>query len=60
MKFIYSVDTFGRYYLEYKGNSKKEFEKKIDMLYKNFSDEDTHRYLIITTKEKKECHIENE
>lgn len=51
MKYIYSVDNFGRTTLEYKGNSKEQLIKTINNLYSTFLDEDTNRYLYITTKE---------
>lgn len=53
MKYLYSVDNFGRTTLEYKGNSKEELLTTIKNLYSAFLDEDTNRYLYITTKEMK-------
>lgn len=51
MKYVYSVNNFGRTILEYKGNSKAKLIKTIENLYSAFLDEDTNRYLFISTKE---------
>lgn len=53
MKYVYSVDNFGRTTIEYKGNSKAKLIKTIENLYSAFLDEDTDRYLFISTKEVK-------